>query len=150
MSVDARVSKDLVQTLHDGKDGFAHAAERLSDSDAPELASTFQRYSQQRAQFATELEALGQSYGDDVEESSSAASALHRGWISVKDALTGSSPASVLKAAETGEDHAVTEYEKALDADISTGLRDVVDRQYQDIVAARDQVRSLAASPSHS
>ena len=148
MSVDSRVSKDLVQTLEDGKDGFAQAAEKLADSDAPELASAFQRYSQQRAQFASELEQLGQSYGDDVEESSSAAGALHRGWISIKDALTGSSPVAVLKAAETGEDHAVTEYEKALDADISTGLRDVVDRQYREVKAARDEVRSLAASHS--
>jgi uncharacterized protein (TIGR02284 family) len=146
MSADARVSKDLVQTLHDGENGFAKAAERLADSDAPELVSTFQRYSQQRAQFATELEQLGQSYGDDVETSSSVAGTLHRGWISVKDTLTGSSPAAVLNAAETGEDHAVGEYEKALDAEISTGLRDVLDRQYREVKAARDDVRSLAAS----
>jgi uncharacterized protein (TIGR02284 family) len=52
----------------------------------------------------------------------------------------------VLNAAETGEDHAVGEYEKALDAEISTGLRDVLDRQYREVKAARDDVRSLAAS----
>jgi len=148
MSVDARVSKDLLQTLHDGQEGFAQAAKRLADSDAPELATTFQRYSQQRTQFATELEQLAQHYGDDVDETSSVAGAVHRGWISVKDALSGSSPAAVLKAAQTGEDHAVGEYEKALGADISAGLRDVVDRQYRDVVAARDDVRTLAASHS--
>ena len=68
---------------------------------------------------------------------------MHRGWISLKDALTGSSPDAVLKAAQTGEDHAVSEYQKALDADLSDGLRTVVDRQYQDVVAARDEVATL-------
>ena len=148
MSVDARVSKDLVETLRDGQEGFAKAAEKLADSDAPEIGATFRGYSEQRRQFADELEKLGRSYGDDVDDSGSTAGALHRGWISVKDAVTGSSPEAVLKAAESGENHAVTEYEKALDADISTGLRDVVDRQYHDVVAARDAVRSLADAHS--
>ena len=116
MSVDARVSKDLVETLRDGQEGFAKAAEKLADSDAPEIGATFRGYSEQRRQFADELEKLAQSYGDDVDESGSAVGALHRGWISVKDAVTGSSPEAVLKAAESGESHAVTEYKKALDA----------------------------------
>src|SRR4051794_4712053 len=145
MSVDARVSKDLVETLRDGEEGFAKAAEKLADSDSPEIAVTFRRFSQQRAQFATELEELAKDYGDDVEESGSATGAVHRGWISVKDALTGSSPDAVLKAAQTGEDHAVSEYEKARDAALSDGLRTVVDRQYRDVVAARDEVATLAS-----
>jgi uncharacterized protein (TIGR02284 family) len=148
MSVDARVSKDLVETLRDGQAGFAKAAERLTESESPDLAATFQRFSDQRAQFAAELEQMGHEYGDDVEESGSVAGAVHRGWLSVKDALTGSSPDAVLNAAETGENHAVGEYEKALEADISTGLRQVVERQYRDVVAARDEVSALASSSS--
>ena len=70
MSVDARVSKDLVETLRDGQEGFAKAAEKLVDSDTPEIAASFQRFSQQRGQFASELEEMGKAYGDDVEESS--------------------------------------------------------------------------------
>ncbi len=90
MSVDARVSKDLLETLRDGQEGFAKAAEKLADSDTPEIAATFQRFSEQRSTFADELEEKGRQYGDDVEESGSAGAALHRGWISIKDALTGS------------------------------------------------------------
>jgi len=67
MSVDARVSKDLVETLRDGQEGFAKAAEKLADSDAPEIGATFRGYSEQRRQFADELEKLAQSYGDDVD-----------------------------------------------------------------------------------
>lgn len=49
----------------------------------------------------------------------------------------------VLDVAEQGEDHAGKEYEKALAADISTGLRTVVERQLVDVRSAHDQVKAL-------
>jgi len=143
MSTDARVAKDLVETLKDGRDGFTAAAERLRGSDQPELATTMQRLAEQRAQFAGEIVAMGHDYGDDVDESGSAAGALHRGWLKVKDAVTGDDAGSVLGAAVTGEDHAVSEYEKALGEDLSDGFRSVLQRQHASVVAARDEVSQL-------
>ena len=46
MSADAKVAKELVETLKDGRDGFASAAEKLRDSDTPETAAIFERFSQ--------------------------------------------------------------------------------------------------------
>ena len=86
---------------------------------------------------------MGHEYGDDVDESGSVAATVHRGWISLKDALTGDDAGSVLGAAVTGEDHAVSEYEKAEKADLSAGFRAVVTRQHAAIVAARDEVKAL-------
>lgn len=146
MSTDARVAKDLVETLKDGRDGFTAAAERLRGSDQPELAATMQRLAEQRAQFAGEIVAMGHDYGDDVDESGSAAGALHRGWLKVKDAVTGDDAGSVLGAAVTGEDHAVSEYEKALGEDLSDGFRSVLQRQHASVVAARDEVSQLQAA----
>ena len=143
MSTDARVAKDLVETLKDGRAGFTAAAERLRGSDEPELAATMQRLAEQRAQFAGEIVAMGHDYGDDVDESGSAAGALHRGWLKVKDAVTGDDAGSVLGAAVTGEDHAVSEYEKALGEDLSDGFRSVLQRQHASVVAARDEVSQL-------
>ena len=143
MSTDARVAKDLVETLKDGRDGFTAAAERLRGSNQPELAATMQRLAEQRAQFAGEIVAMGHDYGDDVDESGSAAGALHRGWLKVKDAVTGDDAGSVLGAAVTGEDHAVSEYEKALGEDLSDGFRSVLQRQHASVVAARDEVSQL-------
>ena len=142
MSTDERVTKDLVQTLEDGKIGFESAAEKLADSNSPELAATFWQFSAQRGVFAGELREIAATYGDDADESSSVAGAVHRGWMAVKDALSGSDPGGVLDAAEQGEDHAVNEYRKALDADISTGLRTVLERQFVDVRAAHDTVRA--------
>lgn len=146
MSDDNAVAKELVETLKDGERGFARAAEKVRDGDHPEWAATLQRLSEQRAEFRREIVALGHDYGEDVDESGSVAGALHRGWISLKDALTGDDPSAVLKAAATGEDHAVSEYEKALQKDLSAGFRDVVDRQRAAVVAARDEVKALQAS----
>ena len=143
MSDDAKAAKDLVQTLKDGERGFTAAAEKLADGDRPEWATTLQRLADQRAGFRREIVALGHEYGDDVDASGSAAATLHRGWISLKDALTGDDAGSVLGAAVTGEDHAVSEYEKALEQDLSAGFRAVVSRQHAAVVAARDEVKGL-------
>lgn len=148
MSTDAKVTKELIETLEDGKDGFAKGAEKLEDTASPELAETFRKYSGQRADFAGELRAMAKQHGDDINESGSVAAAVHRGWLTLKDALAGSSPKGVLDAAEKGEDHAVSEYEKALKSDLSPTLRAVVERQLTDVKAAHDTVRSLQAAHS--
>lgn len=144
MSTDEKTTSDLVKTLKNGEEGFRRAAETLSDSDRPELSTEFMKYSQQRAQFAQELSSMANTYGDDVPERSTVPAAVHRGWIAVKDALTGSSPDAVLKAALTGEDHAVSEYEDAMKADISDGLRTVLTRQFAEVSSARNRVKTLA------
>jgi len=143
MSQDEKVAKELVETLKDGEQGFTSAADKLRDSDRSAWASTLQRLAQQRQGFRAEIVELGHEYGDDVDESGTVAAAVHRGWISLKDALTGDDADKVLEAALTGEDHAVSEYEKALEADLSAGFREVVSRQHAAVVSARDEVRAL-------
>jgi uncharacterized protein (TIGR02284 family) len=143
VSDDNQVAKELVETLKDGERGFASAAEKLRDGDRPEWGTTLQRLSEQRAHFHREIVAMGHDYGEDVDESGSVTAALHRGWISLKDALTGDDPGGVLTAALTGEDHAVSEYEKALQQDLSAGFHEVVSRQHAAIVAAREEVKAL-------
>jgi len=143
MSDDAKAAKELVETLKDGERGFADAAEKLRDGEHPEWATILQRFSEQRAGFWREIVDMGHAYGDDVDESGTVAAAVHRGWIALKDALTGDDAEAVLKAALTGEDHAVSEYEDALKMDLSAGFREVVVRQQAAVVAARDEVKAL-------
>jgi len=146
MSDDAKAAKELVETLKDGERGFADAADKLRDGEHPEWATTLQRLSEQRAGFWREIVDLGHAYGDDVDESGTVAAALHRGWISLKDALTGDDAEAVLKAVTTGEDHAVSEYDDALEMDLSAGFREVVVRQRAAVVAARDEVAALQSA----
>ena len=143
MSDDAKAAKELVETLKDGERGFADAADKLRDGEHPEWATTLERFSEQRAGFWREIVDLGHAYGDDVDESGTVAAAVHRGWLSLKDAVTGDDPDAVLKAAETGEDHAVSEYEDAVKMDLSAGFREVVVRQQAVVRAAREELRAL-------
>lgn len=143
MSTDRRVTKDLIQTLEDGKDGFARAADKLAETDRPDLSTKMRAFSDQRSRFSAELEQMAANYGDDVDEDGSVAGAIHRGWMAVKDAISGSDPEGVLDAAEQGEDHAVAEYRDALTKDISPNLRVVLERQFVEIKQAHDDVRAL-------
>ena len=146
MSDDAKAAKELVETLKDGEKGYASAADKLRDSDRPEWGTTMQRLSEQRAGFWREIVDMGHEYGDDVDESGSVAAAVHRGWLSLKDAVSGDDPDAVLSAAETGEDHAVSEYEDALKMDLSAGFREVVVRQQADVLAARNELKALKSA----
>ena len=143
MSADQSTTQDLVKIAEDGKEGYAKGAQELADSDRPELVSTFTRLSQQRAGFSAELQALAKAYGDTVKETGSAAAAVHRGWMAVRDAVTGSGPQSLLKTALQGEDHAIEAYEKALTEDISAQTQAVARRQLGEMQEARAQVQRL-------
>lgn len=146
MTDDDKVAKNLVGTLKDGEKGFASAAEKLTDSDRPEWAATLKRLSEQRATFAREIVELGHQYDENVDASGSVTATMHRGWLSLKDALTGDDAGNVLSAAVTGEDHAVSEYEDALKKDLSPGFHEVVARQLAEIVAARGEVKALQSA----
>lgn len=135
------VLNDLIETLKDGQKGFQEAAEAVKDS---QLKSLFTEYSQQRSRFATELQRQVQDLGEAKPETdSSAAGALHRGWINLKAAVTGGDDHAILAECERGEDSAVEEYKKALADDLSPSIQEIVSRQFTEIKAAHDRVRNL-------
>ena len=143
MSTDKNVTSDLMKTLEDGKDGFAKAA-GLVEQDSPEVAATFRRLGEQRSSFYDELHKMAIDYGDPIEESGTIAAAIHRGWMTLKDAVSGSDPAGVLDAAVQGEEYAVKSYETALESsDLSSGLRLVLVRQMTDVSSAYIEVKAL-------
>lgn len=138
------VIKDLIETVEDGRKGFEKTAERLREDGYADLASQMSEYSEQRARFASELREAAARAGFEIDEDGSVAGALHRGWIALSDALTGDDPSAVLSAAEAGEDHAVDEYEDALEDDELTGeMRDLVARQASEVKQTHDRVRAL-------
>ena len=132
---------DLIKTLKDGEEGFEQAADGVKD---PQLKSLFSEYSRQRSRFVTELQQQVHDLGEpEPETSTSAAGALHRGWINLKSVVTGGDDHAILAECERGEDSAVEEYKKALDDDLSQPLYEILSRQYTDIKAAHDRVRNL-------
>jgi uncharacterized protein (TIGR02284 family) len=132
---------NLIEALKDGQEGFKRAAEGVSN---PQLKSLFRDYSQQRSRFATALQSEARRHGEtDPETSSSATGALHRGWINLKSAITGGDEHAILAECERGEDSAVEEYKKALEDALTPSAQDLVSRQFAEIKAAHDQIKSL-------
>ncbi len=130
----------LIETTEDGARGFDQAAESVDD---PTVASLFRKLGAERAAMAVELREKAAVYGGPVEESGTVKGALHRGWIKLKDALTGNSVHAVVSAAEEGEDYAVEQYEEALEQALPPQVEAVVRRQYTEVKRAHDEVRAL-------
>ncbi|MDQ6655016.1 MAG: PA2169 family four-helix-bundle protein [Verrucomicrobiota bacterium] len=139
----------VIETLKDGQEGFRQASEAVKDS---QLKTLFGELSLQRSKFAGELQNHIIQMGDsDPESTSSTAGALHRAWINMKSAITSMDDHAILAECERGEDSAVAEYKKAMDAELPGPARDIISRQYTDIKAAHDQVKALrdaAKNPS--
>ena len=132
---------NLIETLKDGQEGFKQAAEGVSNSN---LKSLFRDYSQQRSRFATALQGEARRHVEtDPETSSSATGALHRGWMNLKSAITGGDEHAILAECERGEDSAIEEYKKALADGLSPSAQELVSRQFAEIKAAHDQIKSL-------
>lgn len=141
MKKENNVLNDLIETLKDGQEGFKQAAEGVSDA---KLKSLFRDYSDQRSRFVTALQSEARRHGEtEPETKSSVTGALHRGWINLKSAITRGDEHAILAECERGEDLAVEEYKKALDNGLSPSTQELVSRQFAEIKAAHDRIKSL-------
>lgn len=137
------VLNELITTCRNGQKGYETAAEGVEDS---ELKALFQRFSEQRRGFAEDLAALrGEAEADD---GGSAAGALHRGWIDIKSAIAGNDVERVLAECERGEEHALENYEEALEKDLPEDISSVVRTQLGEVRTAYERVRTLRSERS--
>ena len=134
---------NLIETCKDGQLGFKEAAEGVENA---QLKSLFQEFSQQRAQFADELQNAVQSIGAKPEASGHISGAMHRAWINLKSAVTGHDEKAILAECERGEDYAVKAYEEARSLNLPSQLKSVVERQFQQVKAAHDKIHQLEES----
>ena len=134
------VLNELIETSKDGEKGFEKAAEDAHDA---ELKSLFAEASRRCREGAAELQALVRASGGSPENTGTAAGTVHRGWMSLKEAVSSRDDKAILEECERGEDYAKAQYRKALERDLPTALRVIVERQYQGVIANHDRVRGL-------
>ena len=148
----AQKSADYVSTVNhvisickDAQEGFLGAAKAVDD---PILKSTFDEYSNQRRQFALELETVVSRAGAEPSHPSGLAGKVHSGWMALKGALTGHSAHQILEETERGEDLSIKQYREALDNDLPDEIRSVLDKQFRQVQDAHARIRSLRDSTS--
>jgi uncharacterized protein (TIGR02284 family) len=137
------VLNDLLESSRDGEYGFHASAEH---AESGELKGIFQRHSRECAAAAVELEHEIRRLGGDPASGGSVSGALHRGWVSVKTALSTNDDKAVLEECERGEDAAVARYRKALKANLPADIRVLLERQAQGAQRNHDEVRALRDS----
>ena len=130
----------LIQTCRDGQEGFRTAAENIRNS---EFRRLFNIFSQQRAQFVSELQAEVHRLGGTPEETGSVGGSLHRAWMKAESTVSRGSEAALIMECHRGEEGAVNAYEEVLKADLPLDVQYVVKRQYMDIKDAYDRIRIL-------
>jgi uncharacterized protein (TIGR02284 family) len=140
-SVDATAStlNHLIQTCIEGENGFRSAAAQMTDLNLKRL---FESYSQQRAEFAAELQEGLSRHGQEPSGSGDGSTRPHPGLPDV-DPATGKDEGAVISECERAEDVALKAYETALTSDLPNELRSTIERQFARIKEAHDQVRSL-------
>ncbi len=130
---------NLIETCRDGKNGFESAAEGVTDAS---IKMAFQKYAQQRDNFAAALQSEVRMLGGDPQTTGSVAAAFHRGWINIKAAVTGKNEHSILEECERGEDSAKKNYAQALEESLPPKIQNLVNRQYHEVITVHDTIRS--------
>jgi uncharacterized protein (TIGR02284 family) len=131
---------DLIETSKDGEKGFALA---LQGTENVELTGVFSQGEESCRTAAAELQDQVRLLGGNAEEGGSMKAAAHRGWISIKSAMSSRDDKAILEECERGEDYAKARYVAALKLDLPEPARSVVERQYQGVTANHDRVRDL-------
>ena len=121
----------------------------MTDVEDANLKETFKKYAAQRAEYITEIEdqMFKLNLKPDESASGSVTATVHRAWIDLKAALTSKDNKAVLNECERGEDYAKKAYQTALKAqDLPSNLKSVIEKQYQGVTAAHDDIKALRDS----
>ncbi len=141
------ILEGLVRTCKKGQDGFRNASESIQNS---EFRRLFNIFSQQRAQFISELKTEVHRLGGDVEEEVGETQQVRtlpsntlpfRTSTATKSAMR--DEASIIAECQREEESAVNDYQEGLKADLPLDVQYVVKRQYMDIKDAFDRIRIL-------
>lgn len=135
------ILNDLIEVSRDGQYGFERCADRV---DSAQLRETLRQRAVECEGAARELQELVIGYGGRAEDSGSMLGAIHRGWVSVRDAISrDADDQAVLEECERGEDSALARYRKALQQPLPDEAARVVQRQLVGVQRHHDQIRAL-------
>jgi uncharacterized protein (TIGR02284 family) len=132
---------DLLETCRDGEYGFTQSAEHAK---AQDIKTLLLRHADECRGAAAELAGQIRQFGGEPDEGGTTSGAMHRGWVSVRGALSGYTDLAMLEECERGEDAALARYRKALKQDgLPSGVRSLIERQAQGAQRNHDQIKAM-------
>lgn len=132
----------LITINNDRIEGYETASKETEESD---LKSLFSALIQTSNKCKVELENEVAKLGGEPAEGTKTTGKFFRAWMDVKAALTGKDRKAILSSCEFGEDHAVDEYEKAIENSehLSEDQLEMIEEQYALIKADHDRIREM-------
>ena len=135
---------ELVAVTRHGENGFSTCAEHARSD---ELKRLFASRARRHAAACAELCDLIAQLGGDPAARGRNAGPTRRGWVNLHIALTQNTDAALVEECEHGEDHALEVYRNALDDHLPEFVRQLVLRQFEDMMSDHDQIRLLRGDP---
>ena len=130
----------LIAIAKDGVNGMKSAAESATSAS---LKGTLQRLSQERGQVASQLQSTVRSLGGDPENSGTTLGTVHRTFMNMKDAVTGTDDKALLQECERGEDHAMREFRDALAKKLPAQAAQQVESALGQMEKSHDEIKRL-------
>lgn len=109
------ILNNLIVLNNDRIDGYKAA---YTETYKEELRSMFTDFQETSSQCKIELEAEVKRLGGTPEEGTMILGKLHRGWMDIKAAITGSDSESILSSCKYGEQTIIKAYEDALGEEV--------------------------------
>lgn len=137
------VLNDLLNITNDRIDGFSKVEDKVWDH-YPALRNDYDQMVSQSLTMKNELSDLITERGGTPDNSGSAAGAIHRAWIDVKNSFAGNNAEATLGNVVYGENAAINAYQSALDSgDLCPESSRVVLGQLHHLKASHDKFENL-------
>lgn len=132
--------KHLTELLTDGQEGYKLAADGAR---TPDLKKVFTEAGEQRTRFLDDMRAEVSKLGGDPFEGGTALGPLERGWINIRTALSRNDDKVLVDEVLRSENITLKGYQDALDKDLPSDARKMVEKQRNDIQKTFDKIKKI-------
>ena len=141
---DISVLNGLITTTCDSVKGFQDAAE---DAKSTRYSAMFVDLARSRTEVAALLQAEVRALGEEPEDSASFLGTAHRGFIDLKQLLTGKKDIAIIAEIARGEDYIHAKFEAALrDSGLLSATLAAINQAFGAVKAGHDQASALKPS----
>ena len=143
---DISVLNSLIETTIDSVDGYRHSANEATNS---RFSESFRDWAQDREQVVSKLRDRVRELGGTPEHDGGILAAMHRQFLSLRDAVTGSDDQAVIAEVDRGETYLDTKWQAALDdSKLSAETQELIRSCYDSVRSGRQQWEQLHRSMS--
>jgi uncharacterized protein (TIGR02284 family) len=134
---DISVLNSLIETTIDSVDGYRHSSQEATSS---RFASTFRDRAAEREQLVTRLRDRVRELGGTPEHDGGILAAMHRQFLSLRDAVTGSDDGAVIAEVDRGESFLDSKWQAALNDDqLSPETKSLIRECYESVRSGHQQ-----------